>query len=193
ARERAGVEGASRDDLRRELERERLRLGVVAADEGVLVGAALRELARGERVETGDERDVDECGALLGEGAGPPRRDLARDREEWRRQHCAELSGGRASSARVRREHDEVDAADGVLVRRSAGRAGLRRLLSSPRRVAGADYDLVARLDEPPREREAEVARTADDRHPHAGTAPSATSASRRRASSSLISVRVTI
>ena len=43
------------------------------------------------------------------------------------------------------------------------------------------------------REREPEVAGSADDRDLHAGTAPSAASASRRRASASDISVRVTI
>ena len=67
ARERAGVERASGREPRGELERGCLRVGVVAADEGVLVGRAIGpEARRGERVEPRDDR------------ARPPRPGFAR-------------------------------------------------------------------------------------------------------------------
>ena len=55
-----GVDRAARGDLPGELEHERLRLGVVAADERVLVRRLLAAEVRGrERVEAGDHRPVD--------------------------------------------------------------------------------------------------------------------------------------
>ena len=93
----------------------------------------------------------------------------------------------------LRREDDEVHAADRILVCGAARRADLVRLLLRALRIARPDHDLVARLDEPSGEREPEVARPADDRTFMPAPLPRATSARRRRASASLISVRVTI
>ena len=81
---------------------------------------------------------------------------------------------------------------DGALVR-GAARAHLGTLCGGALGVARADHDVFAGLDETLREREPEVARATDDGDLHAGTAPSAASARRRRASASDISVRVTI
>ena len=64
--------------------------------------------------------------------------------------------------------------------------------LAGALRVARADHDLDARVDEPLRDRLAEAAGAADDRDLHAA-APSTVSASRRDASRSVISVCVTI
>ena len=50
------------------VERKLLGRGVVAADEGVLVGS-LAEVRRGDRVEAGDDRSRDEILDTLGEGA----------------------------------------------------------------------------------------------------------------------------
>src|SRR5262249_37103692 len=58
--------------------------------------------------------------------------------------------------------------------------------------VARADHDFGVGLDQPRRERAAEWPRTTQDRDPHTG-APRTASATRRRASASLISVLVTI
>ena len=200
ARERTGVERAARDHLGGELEREPLGAGVVAADECVLVRAAVRELPGGERVETGDDRRSDELLRPLrerawiaaGKRAYGREAQLARDAEERRpAEHVRE--GGRGGERRVglRCEDDEIGVADGVLIRGSR-RADFARLLPCPLGVARADHDLVTRLDEPGGECEPEGAGAAEDGDPHAGTAPKATSASRRRASPSLMRVRVT-
>ena len=194
ARERACVERAAGDCFARELERERLRVGVVAADEGVFVRTAFRELRGGERLETGDDRAGEKLLRPFREGEVLGRAEIARDAQYRRRaDRVGEGGGGFERCRGVRREHDEFDSGDGVLVRGPSRGADLLGLLLRARRVARAEDDLVSRLDETLREREAEVSGTADDRDLHAGTAPNATSARRRRASSSLISVRVTI
>src|SRR5579871_5258816 len=194
ARERAGIERAAGHRFGGELERERLRVGVVPADEGVLVRASGGELRRRERLETRDDRAGDELLRPFREGQLLGGAKVTRNAEHRRRaDRAGESRGGIERYRGVRREDDELDVRDGVLVRGAPRCADLVRLLLRTCRVTGAEHDLVARLDEPGREREAEVARAADDRDLQAGTAPSATSARRRRASSSLISVRVTI
>ena len=116
------------------------------------------------------------------------------DAEQGRRaDRLGQRGGGRERRRRPSSRARRGRRPDGLLVRRAAGGADFARLLLRALRVARADHDLVARLDEARREREPEVARAADDGDLHAGTAPSATSASRRRASASLMSVRVTI
>jgi len=193
-RQRSGVERPACDHLSRKLERECLCLLVVAADEGVLLGAAVRQLARGERVEAGDHRAPDEVLRALGERQRVGRAKVAGDAQHGRRaDRICEGRGGGERAVGLRGEHDDVHTADGILVCGSARRADLVRLLLRAFRIAGPDHHLVARLDEACGKREPEGARPADHRHPHAGTAPMATSASRRRASASLISVRVTI
>ena len=92
ARQRPGVEGTAGDDLRGELQGERLRLLVVATDKGVLVGTAVRELAGRQRVETRDDRNIDYLVYSLCQGTRLSRRsckpsgelELAGDREDGR-------------------------------------------------------------------------------------------------------------
>ena len=86
----------------------------------------------------------------------------------------AQRPGGLERRFRLRREHDEVDAADRLLVRRARERTDFAALLLRPLRVPRPDHDLVARPDEPARHREPEVTCAADDCDPHAGTAPNA-------------------
>src|SRR5262249_46886491 len=70
ASQRPGVESAARNDLPGELERQRLGVGVVAADEGVFVRTAVRELPRGERGEAGDHGRPNELLDALGDRLG---------------------------------------------------------------------------------------------------------------------------
>ena len=153
-----------------------------------------RELAGGEGVEAGDHRASQEVLRALSERERVGRAKIAGDAQDGCRADRFR-EGGRSGDRGVglRREDDEIHAADRFFVRRAWRRTDLARLLPCALRVAGADHDLVARLHETAREREPEVTRAADDRDPHAGTAPNAVSARRRRASASLMSVRVTI
>ena len=70
AGERAAVDGTPGDELRGELERQRLGDGVVAADERILVGRGLGEIRRGQRVEAGDDRRVELVLNPLGDRGG---------------------------------------------------------------------------------------------------------------------------
>src|SRR5512135_3797521 len=99
ARERAGVERAAPDNFPCELERELLRRGVVAADERVLVGTALGELARGERVEACDHRCTEERLRPLGKRDGLLRAEVAGDAENRSGADCVCERGGRVVSA----------------------------------------------------------------------------------------------
>ena len=67
ARERPGVERAAGDDPRGKLERERLRLRVVAAEQCILVGRLLVEVRRGDRMQARDYRPFDLVLDALGE------------------------------------------------------------------------------------------------------------------------------
>jgi hypothetical protein len=185
-RERPGVVGAAVDGAARELEREGLRVLVVAAHERVLLAA---EGARRDRVQTGGDGSVEDLGNLLRDGRNALDAELARDAEERGRADCVpEVARRGERGGGVAGEHDEVGAGDRVLVPR-AGDTDLcgdaLRLLG----VARADHDVVALLEEPVREGGAELPRPAEDRDPHAARTASA---SRRRASRSDISVFVT-
>ena len=68
ARERAGVERAAADELAGELERQLLRLGVVAADQGVLIGLRLVEVRGGDRMQAGCDRRLHELPARARRG-----------------------------------------------------------------------------------------------------------------------------
>ena len=194
AGQRPGVEGAAGYDLRREVERERLRVRVVAADEGVLVGTAVGELAGGEGVEACNHGGAKEILRPLGERERVGRAQIAGHAEHGGlSDRLRQVGCGGERPGGVRREHDEIRAAHRLFVRSPGGRADLARLVLRAFGVAGADHALVARLDQSPGEREPEISRAADDRDLHAGTAPNAASATRRRASSSLMNVRVTI
>ena len=108
ARERAGVERAPADELAGKPERELLRRGVVAADECVLVRRGRVEVARGDRVQTGDDRARDErpgrarrASVASGSGRTPSRRERerARDREQRRRAERVRRASRAVSSA----------------------------------------------------------------------------------------------
>src|SRR5262249_16635734 len=94
----------------------------------------------------------------------------------------------------LRREHDQVDVPDDVLVG-AAFDADLERPFPGALRLARADPDLLAEQVQAPRQRAAELGGAADDRDlPRSAPAVSSTaSATRRRPSASSISVRVTI
>ena len=153
-------------------------------------------------MKAGDDRRLDELLRPLGERTclrvrkDAPRAEVQLARDAEQRRLCKSLPDHGCRRERrigVRREHHEIGAAHGLLVHRAGDGADLGTLLLGPVGITRPDHHLVARLDEPPGERKPEVPRTAENRHSHAGTAPSATSASRRRASPSRISVRVTI
>src|SRR5437764_15411870 len=119
-------------------------------------------------------------------------RELAGDTEDRRlSDRLGQLARRVERAVRLRREDDELSAAHDLLVA-AALHAQLDRPLAAALGIARADVDVVAERAEAPRQRAAESAGAADDRHPHTG-APSTASASRRRASASRISVRVTI
>ena len=193
------VDGSAGDEAGGEVERERLRLGVVAADERVLVRRLVGEARCGERVEAGDDRAI-QLGAdsLCDRGrfrgrlhSAGPEAELGADREHRRSaDRAAQLAGGLDRGLRLDREQHEVDAADGLLVR---GALGPERLggLPGPRGVAGADRDLDPGGDEPLRHRLAEAPGAAHDGDLQAA-APSTVSARRRDAARSVISVCVT-
>ena len=70
-----------------------------------------------------------------------------------------EVARGLERRVRLRREHDQVGAADDVLVR-AALDAAARAPARGPRsRVARADDDVLAERAQPPRERAAEACR----------------------------------
>src|SRR5581483_7004409 len=96
-----------------------------------------------------------------------------RDAEDRRVENGAQPVSGLDDGVRFGSKHDQISTRDGEIVSITAT-TDLSCLLLCPRGVAGAEHDLVACLDEPPRECEAEVASATDDRDFHAGTAPSA-------------------
>ncbi len=199
-RERPAVDRTAGGDPPRELEDERLRVRVVAADERVLLGRRVSaEVARREGVQACNDRGADDGLDARGHGCRVGRRQhpvrpegqLGGDREDRRPpDRLAQPGGGRHRRLGLRRQDHQVRGAAGVGVRRAFdphGRRGRRR----PLRVARADDDVVPRLGEALRKRQAEASGAPYDRNPHA-TASSTTSASLRPASRSVISVSVT-
>ena len=172
---------------RGELEAECLRVGVVAADECVLVGRLLgAEARRRERVEARDDRGGDFRLDALGERERLRRREhavlrepeLRGDRENGRfADRVPKLARGVERRLGVDGEHDEVGVrarlavrlADAVDLERGGGRA-----LGIPR----ADDHVETRRVEPCCERPAERARPTD--HGYAHAASRTASASRR-------------
>ena len=207
ARERAGVERAAGDDLRRQRERELLRARVVAADERVLVGRRLLEVRGGDRVETGDDRRPDErpgCARRASGASGSGRTpsfanaSAARDREQRRLARARPRSSRAVSSAASALTASTARSAPRTASSFAAPRTRAAEL--APRLAArSASREPITTssspaVDEPRGERAAEAAGAAEDRDPHA-SAPAASRtarARRRRAASSLISVRVT-
>ena len=200
ARERPAVDRAARGDPLRQLEHERLRVGVVAAHERVLlrrlVGA---EVPRGERVEARDDRAVEPSwiraaiDVASAVGSTPPGVNVSSAATESTgvvpiasRSSSAVSSVASAFVARTTRSARP----GGVRVRRALG-PDLGACRPGALGVARADHDVVPRLDEAPRERGAEAARAADDGDLHAA-ASSTVSASRAAATRSVISVSVT-
>ena len=124
--------------------------------------------------------------AVFGEG------ELAGDAEDRRlADRIGQVARGVERPVRLRREDDQLGAADDLLVA-AALDPELDRPLAPARGVARADMDVVAEAPQPFRQRATEGACAADDRDLHTG-APSTASASRRRASASRMSVRVTM
>ena len=128
ARERAGVERASGGESRGELERRCLCIGVVAADERILVGRMVRtEARRCERVEARDDRCVhlgldslgERDGFRRGKDATLGEAELGRNREHWRRADgLSQLTGGVERSLGVDGEDDEIGVGARLGVRR---------------------------------------------------------------------------
>ena len=142
---------------------------------------ALVEIGGGDRVETGDDRRVRRrpgCARRASarrdrDGRPPLLNSSALATERSGVAPSAPRRASRSSSAAVGldREDDEVDAANRVLVRgaRDAARPSAAAASRARAGVARPDHDLVlARRDEPRRERAAEAAGAAEDRDPHA-------------------------
>ena len=151
-------------------------MAVVAAHERVAVRPPVCERRRGERVQPGRDRTAEQLlrplrqrPRLVGRvDAAAGEAELARDAQHRRLvDRVRQLGGRRQRGVGLDREDDEVDASDRVGVGRAGGSAGLRRLRLRALGVTGADHDVVARVDEAPREREPEVSGAADDRDPH--------------------------
>src|SRR5262249_14437169 len=118
---------------------------------------------------------------------------LARDAQHRRAVDCVdELRRRVEGGLGLDRKDDEIGVAYRLRVRCTTGAdLGGRRLCAVA--IARADDDVLSGFDEARREVRTEVARSAYNGDPHAGTAPSAASASRRRAAVSDMSVRATI
>ena len=190
ARERAGVDRPARDELVRELQREPLGVGVVAADERVLVRRRVRERRRSERVQAGDDRRVELVLSPLrrpsdaspsGFTPSGAEGELGGDREDGRSaDRLAQLRGrcrprprpsprARRGRLRGRRSRSWRPVAPDGSSAASSARSGIPR----------ADDDVRAGLDQADRNSLAEAARSADDGDLHAA-ASSTVSASRR-------------
>ena len=159
ARERAGVERAARGEPLGELERQRLRVGVVAADEGVLVGRlvaaeASRRRASAARRATGPSSSAwialrERRRVLGGEDAVRGEAKLGRDREHRRRadrarEARARCRARRRPSSRGRRDRPARTASSFVAPSTPSSCAAA----AARCRVARADHDLVPRRRE---------------------------------------------
>ena len=208
ARERAGVERATGDDLRRERERELLRRRVVAADERVLVRRRRVEVRGRDRVEPRDDGPGDERPGSARRASGRPDRaarrprengEVARDREERRRperrrDRARRSRAPRRPSPRARRGRRRATAS---LVRRA-----LRRAAPSSAAVAlarASSREPITISSSPAATSRAASARPKLPVPPRIATlmrraaaASSTAWTSRRRASSSVISVLAT-
>ena len=165
ARERARIERAAGDELRGELERELLRVGVVAADERVLLRRRLVEVRGGDRVEPRDDRAGDDVLDPLGERARVrvgPDAALARTRGRSR----PRSSGVAPSAPAISRAVSSAASALTASTARSTPRDRVARS-SAPRRPAPSSA--------------AAAPRTAASREPI--TTSSSPSATRRAAS----------
>ena len=195
ARERPGVERASRDELARELERELLGARVVTADQRVLVGCLLVEVGRGDRMQARRDRARAPCPARARRGCAPRGRAARRlpceTRSRWRRRAAA-------SRRAPRRPRDAVSSAASALTAsttRSAPRTAssfVAPLMRPPPSSSAASRARSASREpmttssspsatEPARERAAEAAGAAEDGDPHAGVPAACTVAAARR------------
>ena len=184
-----------------ELERQLLRLRVVAADERVLVAAApptrfeaaseCRPATTGASSSSWIRFAIDVASAVGFTPPGPKESSAQTESTGvepivWRRSRAVSTAASALTASRTRSTPRTASSFGRPL------RSERRRRLARALRVARADHDLDARVDEALRHRLPEAARPADDRDPHAA-APSTVSASRRDASRSVISVCVTI
>ena len=145
ARTRSGPASIARpcDELRGELEREALRLLVVAADERRPRRAATRRASpprasaarrRPARRRLSATRSASDRASLPGRASPPSNDDLGRDREERRLQ--LQVAHGRQRRAGLDRENDEVDVARRRRCARRARRAARRSRARARRRAS---------------------------------------------------------
>ena len=197
ARERAGVERAPGDEPLRKLQRERLRVRVVTADERVLVGRLVRAERRRPRA-----------------SAAPRERDPRARPGRARRARCASGEGSTPTGANRSSDATESTGVEPIAPERSRAvssaasafvarttrstactassfaaplRADLGSNCRGALRVSRADDDLVLAPGEARRERLAERPSPPDDRYPHATsrTSPPAAVPRHGRASAS--------
>ena len=160
-RERPAVDRAARRDLLGELEHERLRVGVVAADERVLLRRLLAaEVPGGERVQPGDDRARRHLLDPLRRPRSPPASGARRPAANVS-SAATESTGVVPIASRSSRAVSTAPSAFVARTTRSAWRAGVRvhgALDSELRRAVGrrarsgvarADHDVVAGLAQP--------------------------------------------
>ena len=192
-------------DRARELEHERLRVGVVAADERVLLRrllaaeVATRRASGGPRSRARRRSSWIRCAIEVASVVGntPPlrERELRGDGEHGRRaDRVAQLAGRLDRAVGLRREHDEVGAAGRILVRRAVD----AELGARPRARARRHASRSRRRSRPraggrrARCRSCRCRRAGRSSRPRPPVRVQGASASRRAASRSVMSVSVT-